>query len=162
MAIAGLLLNAERGGGGSEVDAVDLPFGERHVEEADVGSVIGLRRDALVIGESLELLLGSITSAFFISRSVGLLLSPVAPGLERFADEHSAGRAGGGNQRIAFAQSIADQRAAGGTGSVTDDSGRTYTRTTAEQRAGEEWKNKTDRNVHASVLAARESLRAPA
>ena len=143
MVIAGLLLNAERGGGGSEVDAVDLPFGERHVEEADVGGVIGLGRDALMIGESLELLLGSITSAFFISRSVGLLLSAVAPGLERFADEHSAGSAGGRNQRVAFAQRTAKQSAASASNSITDESGRADTCAATEERAGEERNRKT-------------------
>jgi len=80
-----LFLDAQRRGGWGEGDAVDLPLGKGHVQQADVGCVIDSGCGALLVNEHLELLLGSVASSFFITRSVRLLLGEAAPGLERFA-----------------------------------------------------------------------------
>ena len=58
MAGAKLFLNSEGCGGGSEDDAVDLPFRQRDLEEPEMRGFVGLRSESLPLLEGLELFLG--------------------------------------------------------------------------------------------------------
>ena len=80
-----LFLDAESRGGRREGDAVDLPFGQRHLEQPNVRGVVGLRRATLPLVERLKLPLGRVALPLFIPGDERLLLRRAAAGLQRLA-----------------------------------------------------------------------------
>ena len=135
--MAGLVLNADSGTGGSQSDSVDLSLRQRNFKEPDIGSIGCLRRGALPVNESLELLLCSIASAFFITRSIGAFLRGIVPCLDHFAGQQAAASASRCDQGIAFAESAAKERTASHTDCITDNSGWTDTCAASKEHAGE-------------------------
>ena len=121
MSLVALFLNAQSCSARREDDAVLFPLRQRHFEEANVRYIIRLRRDSLPLVERLVLLLGSITSSFFIARIVGLPRGSAAPGLERFAEQGAATCADCREQRIAFSERVPQERAASRTDRVAND-----------------------------------------
>ena len=135
--MAGLVLNADSGTGGSQGDSVDLSLWQWNFKEPDIGSIGCLWRSALAVNESLELLLGSIASAFFITGSIGVFLRGVVPCLDHFAGQQATASASRCNQRVALAESAAEKRTASYTDCITDNSGWTDTCAASKEDAGE-------------------------